>query len=879
MRRLHACVANADITRSGETLVRRCALDRKLLLIAAIFGVVAVVAGFAGPRLHGASAGTADLNLLVSHKDTIYEYTQTGTLLGAIDVPYGVAERPATEHLRDIIVDQAGDILAFNGTFDPFLSTYDVSADSWSHVTAEYWHIQNNGKYGGIGVLQNYVFVTTMGGAFRFDTSNGTVQGPNDGAIFSDLTIGLDDRLYVFGSPMDVLVYDPWSMAYLETITLETSVHAIAVSANGDIFGAPTHGGIARFDSAGVLQEWRWSEDFALQDIDLASDGRLAGATRTGDIVSSDADLSGFATFNAGWDNTFVAFAGPILLPLPTITPTPTPTDTLTPTATPTVTNTPTITPTPGPPTPTHTPRGTPSDISGVIAVDTGGEHNCLITIDAQVRCWGLNKSGQIGIGDNYPGPFVVPQEVGVGGDAVGIATAFFHTCALLSTGGVQCWGDGSLTGTGVKSRKPTDVVGLTSAITEIAATFWHTCAVTVDDDLLCWGVNSYGSLGEGCSLSRCELPVAVIGLEGIVASVAAGRAHSCAIITDSTVKCWGGNSVGQLGDGSTDDSSAPVDVVGLNEVVAISAYFHTCALKVDGTVECWGLNHLGQLGDGTIGDHSSNPISVEGLEDVETLDVGGFHTCVLTTGGGVKCWGANDRGQLGDGTTDDSLTPVDVLGLSSGVTAISASIEHTCAVVSGGVKCWGAGYGTVPVDVVAVPPTPTATNTPSAAATPTYTTTPTESPPDTLVPTATGTSTMPTATSTSTPLPTATGTSTPTAVPTATSKPLPTPTSMPQPTATQQPTAPPEPTSTWLPTATAVPVASPPASIPELLGDASCDGVVDVVDATLILQLSIRLVTWLPCQDAGDVNGDGRVDSLDAVLILQYAAALIDSL
>lgn len=101
----------------------------------------------------------------------------------------------------------------------------------------------------------------------------------------------------------------------------------------------------------------------------------------------------------------------------------------------------------------------------------------------------------------------------------------------------------------------------------------------------------------------------------------------------------------------------------------------------------------------------------------------------------------------------------------------------------------------------------------------------------------------------------------------------------MPQPTATQQPTAPPEPTSTWLPTATAVPVASPPASIPELLGDASCDGVVDVVDATLILQLSIRLVTWLPCQDAGDVNGDGRVDSLDAVLILQYAAALIDSL
>ena len=138
-------------------------MARKLLLIAAVVGVVAVVAGFAGSRLHGASAGTADLNLLVSHKDTIYEYTQTGTLLGAIDVPYGVAERPATEHLRDIIVDQAGDILAFN--------TASIAVDSGSEVTITFSNPSS---------VNTHNFVVVQQGTKDAVATDGITAGPDN---------------------------------------------------------------------------------------------------------------------------------------------------------------------------------------------------------------------------------------------------------------------------------------------------------------------------------------------------------------------------------------------------------------------------------------------------------------------------------------------------------------------------------------------------------------------------------------------------------------------------------------------------------------------------------------------------------------------------
>jgi alpha-tubulin suppressor-like RCC1 family protein len=160
--------------------------------------------------------------------------------------------------------------------------------------------------------------------------------------------------------------------------------------------------------------------------------------------------------------------------------------------------------------------------------------------------------------------------------------------------------------------------------------------------------------------------------------------------------KCWGHNHFGQVGNGATSDAYAPDDVVGLGSgVTAISGGDqHTCALTSGGGVKCWGLNSAGHLGNDSLVD-SSVPVDVAGLgSGVVMVSAGGDHTCALTDAGGVKCWGGNASGQLGDGSGPIAkFVPVDVVGLVSGVIAISAGSDHTCAVTSAGrVKCWGAG-------------------------------------------------------------------------------------------------------------------------------------------------------------------------------------------
>ena len=163
-------------------------------------------------------------------------------------------------------------------------------------------------------------------------------------------------------------------------------------------------------------------------------------------------------------------------------------------------------------------------------------------------------------------------------------------------------------------------------------------------------------------------------------------------------VKCWGRNSHGQLGDGTQINHDIPVSVVGLNSAVkAITAgggtdYEHTCALTTAGGVKCWGYNYSGQLGDGTQVDHDI-PVDGVGLSNgVQAITASGGHTCALTTTGGAKCWGINNFGQLGDGTGGNVRDiPVDVASLTSGIQAITAGGGHTCALTTtGGVKCWG---------------------------------------------------------------------------------------------------------------------------------------------------------------------------------------------
>jgi alpha-tubulin suppressor-like RCC1 family protein len=318
------------------------------------------------------------------------------------------------------------------------------------------------------------------------------------------------------------------------------------------------------------------------------------------------------------------------------------------------------------------------------------------LTTAGGVKCWGDNYYGQLGNGATVLRP--TPVDVsGLGSGIIVVSAGSVHTCALTSEGGVKCWGDngsGQLgDGTTIDRHTPVDVSGLSSGVVAISAGGYHTCALTSGGGMKCWGRNSFGQLGDG-TYTKGLTPTDVSGLSSGINSISAGDNHTCALTSDGAVKCWGWNSSGQLGNGTTTDQNTPTGVFGLdNGITAISVgYQHTCALTIGGGVKCWGRNRFGQLGDGTI-QRKTKPVNVCGLSGVTDISAGGEHTCALTSDGAVKCWGYNINGQLGNGTTTNRNTPTDVIGMTSGIDSISAGSRHTCALTSeGGVKCWGGG-------------------------------------------------------------------------------------------------------------------------------------------------------------------------------------------
>jgi alpha-tubulin suppressor-like RCC1 family protein len=366
-----------------------------------------------------------------------------------------------------------------------------------------------------------------------------------------------------------------------------------------------------------------------------------------------------------------------------------------------------------------HKPVGVSGLAKGVKAVAAGGAHTCALTSAGGVKCWGTNGSGQLGDGTttDHPTPVAVSRLTkGVKAVAAGAR----HTCALTSAGGVKCWGWNGVGGLGDGTTRdrstPVAVSRLTKGVKAIAAGEEHTCALTSGGGVKCWGWNAAGQLGDGTALNERHKPVAVSGLARGVKAIAAGFMHTCALTSTGGVKCWGWNDSGQLGNGTTKERHKPVAVTGLaKRVKAIAAGdAHTCALTSAGGVKCWGDNGSGQLGDGTTKERHK-PVAVSGLaKGVKAIAAGGGHTCALTSGGGVKCWGENGSGQLGDGTTARRLTAVAVSGLAKGVKAIAAGGGHTCALTSGGrIKCWGdnddgqlgAGPLWIPVDVIGFGP------------------------------------------------------------------------------------------------------------------------------------------------------------------------------
>jgi|GEM_PF-1017343 len=336
--------------------------------------------------------------------------------------------------------------------------------------------------------------------------------------------------------------------------------------------------------------------------------------------------------------------------------------------------------------------------ITGVTTVAAGGNHTCAITPTGGVQCWGYNAFGQLGDGTTLSR--TTPVEVsGLISGVVSLAAGYSHTCALMGYGGVKCWGynyAGQLgDGTTLSRNQPVEVSGLTSGVTAIAAGSNHTCAILTDGGMKCWGINSYGQLGDGTTTNRL-VPVAVTGLTSGVSTLATGGSHTCALMTGGQIRCWGRNSDGQLGNGTSPVFLTPTDVLGLSSETALidTRLAHTCTVMTNGGVKCWGLNGYGQLGDETTNDRGA-PVAVTALPTgTLTVAPGWYHTCAVTSGGGAKCWGWNNAGQLGDGTTISRSTPVEVTGLISGVTALASGWSHTCALTTnGGVKCWGGNF------------------------------------------------------------------------------------------------------------------------------------------------------------------------------------------
>lgn len=318
----------------------------------------------------------------------------------------------------------------------------------------------------------------------------------------------------------------------------------------------------------------------------------------------------------------------------------------------------------------------TVTGLSDVTAISAGSAYTCALLRDTTVRCWGTNTWGQLGNGTttNSSTPVPVTGLDGVTAITAGgyhacalvrdgtVRCWGYNASGDLGDGSEGSWGNNAIPG----KSTPVAVTGLGGA-KDIAAGDFHTCALLGDGTARCWGYDLFGQLGNGpeakLGVVSYPTPVIVSGLDA-GATISAAGDQTCALLRDGTARCWGNNSNGQVGNGTKSTTvTSPVSVSGLIGASAISVGDgHTCALSSSvGTVYCWGDNSSGQVGNGTTADTPS-PVPVTGLSGARTIAAGAKHTCLLV-GESARCWGKNDHGQLGNGTETDSSTPVVVTG------------------------------------------------------------------------------------------------------------------------------------------------------------------------------------------------------------------------
>jgi alpha-tubulin suppressor-like RCC1 family protein len=340
-----------------------------------------------------------------------------------------------------------------------------------------------------------------------------------------------------------------------------------------------------------------------------------------------------------------------------------------------------------------------------VVHLRAGGDHACVVRQDGGVACWGEGASGQLGDDAGLARSTMVPVP-GLPVRALDVALGDAHSCALLVDGSVWCWGantTGQLgDGTTVSRAQPAPVVALDDAVA-VAAGGAFSCALRADGSVTCWGSNATGQLGGGAGAAGGADALTPVAIDAAVLHdvrlLAASDRHACAATTAGAVMCWGSNAQGELGDGTFVDRSTPAPAVILGAPGALGAagpittlaagVGHTCLLA-GGQVSCWGTNLLGELGDGN--DLPVRPSAglVPVLAAVSDLAAAGHHTCARLEDGTAWCWGANQSGQLGDGTTTNIGVPVPVTGLPD-VEAVATGSSFSCARRrDGSVWCWG---------------------------------------------------------------------------------------------------------------------------------------------------------------------------------------------
>ncbi|MEX2237741.1 MAG: hypothetical protein WEB00_09430 [Dehalococcoidia bacterium] len=335
-----------------------------------------------------------------------------------------------------------------------------------------------------------------------------------------------------------------------------------------------------------------------------------------------------------------------------------------------------------------------------VVSVDAGGPirigvnfqdagHSLAALSDGTIWAWGDDRNSQLGNGganENEVAPVQVP---GVS-NAVAVAAGGQHSMALLSNGTVMTWGsdvfgqagDGGATGGNIL---PTVVPGLTG-VTAISAGANHSLALLSNGTVMAWGRDDSGQLGDNTTLSNRSAPTAVSGLTNAIA-ISAGRQHSLATLADGTVRAWGLNLRGQLGNGETNNEPVPVAVEGLSAVISVAAGSeHSLALRSDRTVRAWGRDGNGQLGNGLPLANELLPVTVSGLSGVRAIDAGGSFSLAIDFNGRVRSWGRDSSGMLGNSTPgQDASVPTTVTGPlgTGGATVVAAGQVHALAIVA----------------------------------------------------------------------------------------------------------------------------------------------------------------------------------------------------